>query len=57
MQGELFVKKFLVYFFCFIFICFLLPAILTKTEISASSENVEEPVKRYQNIGKTRRKI
>ncbi len=35
-------KKFLLYFLVFIFICFLLPAILTKTEISANSETSTE---------------
>ena len=32
-------KKFLLYFFCFIFICFILPAILTKQDIQVSSND------------------
>ena len=37
-------KKVFIYFFAFLFICFILPALLTKSEISASSEvsNEEE---------------
>ncbi len=35
-------KKFLLYFFAFVFICFLLPAMLTRTEIPTSSAKVEE---------------
>ena len=34
-------KKFLLYFFGFIFICFLLPAILTKTNVPVSSEEIK----------------
>ncbi len=36
------IKKFLLYFFAFIFICFLLPALLTKKDIKTFSENVEK---------------
>ena len=35
-------KKFLLYFFCFIFICFLLPAMLTKIDIPTNSSEVKE---------------
>ncbi len=35
-------KKFLLYFFAFIFICFLLPALLTKQDIQASVNKEEE---------------
>lgn len=35
-------KKFFVYFFAFLFICFLLPALLTKREIKTSSSVKEE---------------
>ena len=46
-------KKFLLYFFAFIFICFLLPAILTKTEItvnSETSENEETSLEKNEDI-------
>ena len=35
-------KKVFIYFFAFLFICFILPALLTKSEISASSEVTNE---------------
>lgn len=35
-------KKFLLYFFVFIFICFLLPALLTKRDIETNTNQVEE---------------
>ncbi len=35
-------KKVFIYFFAFLFICFILPALLTKSEISASSEVMNE---------------
>ena len=34
-------KKFFIYFFIFLFICFILPAILTKKDIGASAEITE----------------
>ena len=42
-------KKFLLYFFAFIFIFFLLPAILTKTEIPVTSETSENEEQEEQN--------
>lgn len=52
-------KKFFIYFFVFVFICFILPAFLTKRNISTSSEEttvreVEEITNtyNYQNYGK-----
>ena len=45
-------KKVFIYFFAFLFICFILPAILTKSEISTSSkasneeENTDESVEK-----------
>lgn len=51
-------KKFFIYFFAFIFICFILPALLTKRNIATSSEEAttkEEKettdVYNYQNYG------
>ena len=38
------IKKFLLYFFAFIFICFLLPAFLTKKNIRTSSDNFNENI-------------
>ena len=35
-------KKVFIYFFAFLFICFILPALLTKSELSASSETSHE---------------
>ena len=35
-------KKVFIYFFAFLFICFILPALLTKSEINASSEVINE---------------
>ena len=35
-------KKVFIYFFAFLFLCFILPALLTKSEISASSEMSNE---------------
>ena len=35
-------KKVFIYFFAFLFICFILPALLTKSELSASSEMSHE---------------
>ncbi len=35
-------KKFLLYFFCFIFTCFVLPAMLTKIDIPTNSSEVRE---------------
>ena len=50
-------KRFLLYFFAFIFICFLLPAMLTKREIQTSVKetekqiNVENANYEYKNYG------
>ncbi len=35
-------KKVFIYFFAFLFICFILPALLTKSEINASSEVIND---------------
>lgn len=35
-------KKFFLYFFAFVFVCFILPAVLTKKNTDAFSSNVEE---------------
>ena len=35
-------KKFLLYFFAFVFICFLMPALLTKQDKPVNSEKIEE---------------
>ena len=35
-------KKFLLYFFAFIFICFILPAILTKSNKIQTNADIEE---------------
>ena len=35
-------KKFFIYFFAFIFICFILPALLTRREVSSSAVLQEE---------------
>ena len=42
-------KKFLLYFFAFIFICFLLPAFLTKQNITASTEGIDTKQIEEQN--------
>ena len=34
-------KKFFIYFFVFIFVCFVLPALLTKRDINASTQEVQ----------------
>ena len=53
-------KKFLLYFFAFIFICFILPAILTKKDIQANAKQdqvnetentIEEADYSYKNYG------
>lgn len=41
----------LLYFFAFLFICFLLPAFLTKRNIQANSENVTELVEEQSQTG------
>lgn len=41
-RNRTFVKKILLYFFAFIFICFILPALLTKHDISTSVDEIEE---------------
>ena len=42
LKGGRIVKKFLLYFLAFVFICFLLPALLTKREEPVNSEKIEE---------------
>ena len=42
-------KKLLIYFFAFLFICFFLPALLTKSEINASSQVNNENNSNEQN--------
>lgn len=45
-------KKFFIYFFVFIFICFILPALLTKKDISTTSVETEEILnEKEQNNG------
>jgi hypothetical protein len=48
-------KKFLLYFLAFIFICFILPALLTKQDIQVNSNETqnatEEIAYNYQNYG------
>ncbi len=42
-------KKVFIYFFAFLFICFILPALLTKSEINASSEPNNEKTDEEQS--------
>ena len=49
-------KKFLLYFFAFIFICFLLPAILTKTEIPTNAKSEEQNEKEKETNTETSEK-
>ena len=42
-------KKFLIYFFTFIFICFLMPAFLTKQDKPVNSEEIEENSEKQEN--------
>ena len=49
-------KKFAIYFFSFVFICFFLPSLLTKTkEVSSTDKNVksDEDNNQVQNVEKT----
>ena len=48
-------KKFLIYFFIFLFICFFLPAILTKRDIGASAEVKQnnEEVEKVESLSTT----
>lgn len=42
-------KKALLYFVAFLFVCFLLPAVLTKKGLKANSESLSESNEQYQN--------
>lgn len=42
-------KKFLLYFFAFVFICFLMPALLTKQDKPVNSDGIEENSKNQSN--------
>lgn len=46
---EVFMRKFLIYFFAFVFICFILPAIFTKQEMQVSASSNENQEKKEEN--------
>ena len=46
-------KKFVIYFFAFLFLCFILPALLTKGETTASSETSNNEEEKQQETADT----
>ena len=46
---EVFMRKFLIYLFAFVFICFILPAIFTKQDMQVSASSNENQEKKEEN--------
>ena len=42
-------KKFFLYFFAFVFVCFLMPALLTKQDKPVNSDEIEENSRNQSN--------